>query len=161
MSDTTVDTSTATTTTEPPATETGDKPVAWYKSELEKVRKEAAGHRTSKNDAVEAAKTEVTDEWTAKFEKVEGEKDQLQVSYLKLMAALPQDQKESVVKFASLLQGDSAEALEAHAEEVRSLFGGNSPKPQPALDKTPSGQQVLALNSDGLEEALARAVGAI
>jgi hypothetical protein len=155
---TTVADTTATTT----AT-TGEKTSQWYEAELSKVRDEAAGHRVGKKEAVEAAKAEAATEWQAKLdeaakqhETTQSELAKAQLELAKVLAAVG-DQKDYVVKFASLLQGESVEEIDTHAETVRELFSGST-SPKPAVDKTPASKTV-ALNGDPIEDMLKNALG--
>lgn len=162
MSDTTT-TTTATTPDNSATPAPTGKTAEWYEAELTKVREEAAGHRVAKNQAVKDATESANADWQAKLEAAAAEHEttkselnKAQLELAKVLAAVG-DQKDHVVKIASLLQGETVEEIDAHAETVRELFAG-SHSPKPAVDKTPS-SKAIPLNGDPIEDALKNVLG--
>lgn len=133
---------------------------------LKEANDEAAATRVKKNEAVEAAKTEVTTEFEAKLTESntahEATKVKLATSsheYDKLVTAIeagvPTDK---VTAFASALQGSTPEELKAHAETLKTLFGVTASK-NSAVDPTAgAGNTALPLNGDPLLRALTNIV---
>ena len=142
------------TTPETPAVESVDQLPDFAKKMISDLRNEAAKHRTSKGEAVEAVKTEVTQGFEAKLaesnaahEATKGKLAVAETNLLKLKVAL--DGKfpvDKVLAVADLLKGNSLEELKAHAETLKSLFGSTG---EAAVDPTQGqgGAQVPA-NAD-------------
>lgn len=95
------------------------------------LRQEAAKHRTSKNDAVQAAKLEAQTEFEAKLaesntahEATKSELSKAQLAVEKLNAAIEAGVPVGKLKsFAARLQGTTPEELKADAAEAKKIFG--------------------------------------
>lgn len=101
------------------------------------LRQENAKHRTSKTEAVEAAKLEAQTDFETKLsestnahEATKGELGQTKLELAKLTAAInagvPVDK---LLTFASRLNGSTEEELKADAEEAKKLYGVTSDSP--------------------------------
>jgi len=143
------------------------------KTMISELRSEAAKHRTSKGEAVEAAKTEVQATLQAEFdaklaeavkatETVKAEASQYQTELTKLKTALgavDETVLDRATKFAGLLHGVTEDEIKAQAEEVKGLLGGDWGR-TPATDPSREGKPLALNDDDGLLGALKRAVGA-
>ncbi|CAM4098803.1 hypothetical protein NONI108955_08905 [Nocardia ninae] len=114
----------------------------WVKKELADVRAEAARYRIEKNDALNTALTAAQAAVAEQLNTANAEKqaaaDQAAAASIDLLrlrtalaAGVPGERAE---QFASLLQGSTAEELQAHAETVKTLLG--SPVSASATDPT-------------------------
>ena len=134
---------------------------------MQQLRGEAAKYRNEKKDAVEAARSEVTQQWESKLDEATNTSAKLQVDLhnaqtemTKVTTALslgvPSDK---VVQFASILQGGSEEEINASAESAKELFG-DFKKSMPAIDPTQGsgGGSEIPLNGDPILQALMKAV---
>lgn len=156
-------------TTDTQSTEQNDVLPDWARDKITKANNEAAKYRTEKNDAVEAAKAEVTETFTSKIEALEAqiaERDtdltgsRTEVERLKatIEAGIPHDKAFS---FAALLKGDDAEQLKSHADELKSLFTTEdaTPSKKPATDPSQGNTgNPLPLNGDPLLAAITKAI---
>lgn len=139
---------------------TGELP-EWAREQITKANNEAAKYRVEKNEAVEAAKKEVTDSFTEKIaeleaqieaEKLETNGSRTEVAKLKaaINAGITADKVET---FAGLLKGETEDELRSHAEELKSLFTTDEqPKSVKATDPS-QGQgasSATPLNGDKL-----------
>ena len=142
----------------------------FHEEYVKELRDEAAKPRTSKDDAVAAAKAEVETEWKSKYDElealkstVESEVDSSRLEVVKLKAALEAGiDSDKVVTFAGLLQGQNEDDLKSHADEVKTLFVTSEPAPagkQPATDPTQGSGNHKPLNGDPLLEDIKRIVG--
>ncbi|MGY2060516.1 hypothetical protein ACW9HQ_37110 [Nocardia gipuzkoensis] len=118
-----------------------DIPV-WVRKELADARSEAARYRIEKNEALTtamtAAQAAVADQLNSANAEKQSFADQAKTATTELLklhtaitAGVPTDK---VVSFASLLQGDTAEELAAHADSVKTLLG--TPVSPSATDPT-------------------------
>jgi hypothetical protein len=143
-------------TTETSTTDTAQvKTPEWYESELTKVRQEAASQRVKKQEAVKAKESEVTETFKAQLaesanalEAAKNEAAAASVQLAKLTVALeakiPSDK---VIAFSKALQGDTPDALKAHAEELKGLFGasgGSAVDPSQGLGSATGGADPAA-----------------
>ncbi|AFL46621.1 head scaffolding protein [Mycobacterium phage ICleared] len=152
-------------------TDTGQAPApeTFSREYVEELRRENARHRTSKNEAVEAAKAEVRKEYEAKL----AEKDtaytelqnqlgeawiELEKVYTSIDAKVPSDR---VRAFAAILQGSDKESISESAKSAKQLFGGMTGT-VPAVDPTQGsgGGKHTPLNGDPILDAIKKAVGA-
>ncbi|ASZ75447.1 head scaffolding protein [Mycobacterium phage Kimona] len=135
---------------------------------VEELRRENAKHRTSKNEAVQAARDEVKAEYEAKL----AEKDtaytelqnelgkawiELEKVYVALEAKVP---SEKVRAFAAILKGEDKESITESAESAKELFGGfdqNDPPYDPTQGS--GGGKPLPLNGDPIMAALKAKIG--
>lgn len=62
-------------------------------------------------------------------------------------------------EFHDLVQGDSPEALDASAQKVQSLIGASTEKKRSFVIPDEGGSPSLALNGDGIESSLKKALG--
>lgn len=142
----------------------------WARDQISQANAQAAKYRTEKNDAVEAAKAEVEQEWTSKFQQLEeqitGKDTELSAArteVVKLKAALEAGiDSDKVMTFASLLKGETEDELKSHAEEVKKLFAAPetpAPKNDPAHDPSQGSGNPLPLNGDPLLAAVTKIVG--
>ena len=136
----------------------------WARDQITEANAQAAKYRVEKNDAVEAAKSEVENEWKSKYEALEAqiadkdtEVNSSRTEVAKLKAALEAGiDSDKVVSFAALLQGSTEDELRSHADEVKSLFttsaapAGNPP----AQDPSQGSGNPLPLNGDPLLDAV-------
>ncbi|QFP95681.1 scaffolding protein [Mycobacterium phage AbbysRanger] len=165
--DTPVSTEGATPEGNPPAAPVA--PETFSREYVEELRRENAKARTSKNQAVEDAKSEVRKEYEAKL----AEKDtamaelqnqlgqawiELEKVYTAVDAKVPSDR---VRAFAEILKGEDPDAIKASAESAKQLFGGMTGT-VPAVDPTQGsgGGKHVPLNGDPILEAIKKAVGA-
>lgn len=165
------DDNTTPTPTPDPAPVAGQE--TFSKDYVQQLRNEAAKYRTEKNDAVEAAKAAVQQEWegkltetASKISELEGQLGAAGIELTKLRIALelgvPSDK---VLAFAEILKGDNEDAIKASATSAKELFGGFAAPPSndPAFDPTQGsgrGGGALPLNGDPILAALKKAVGA-
>lgn len=140
----------------------------WVQDELTEARNEAAKYRTQKNEAVEAAKAEVTESFSKRVEELEaalsakdgeaaGSRNEVERLKAALEAGIGADK---VLGFADLLKGENPEELRSHAEELKKLFtNGEVSKSTPAFDPS-QGQSSneLPLNGDPLLNSLKAAL---
>lgn len=135
---------------------------------VKSLREEAAAARVAKKDAVDAAIKEANDAHQAQlaardtaFTELQNELSQarleLEKLYVSIDSRVPSDK---VRAFASLLQGDDSEAIQASAKAAYELAGGFSTK-SPAFDPTQGfgGRETMPLNGDPILEAIKKAVG--
>lgn len=136
----------------------------WARDQITKANKEAAKYRTEKNEAVEAAKAEVTADFQKRVEELEAqiaakegevgstryEVDRLKVA---IQAGIDNDK---VISFAELLKGDTSEELVSHAEELKKLFTTEEQKKSSvkATDPSQGSGNSLPLNGDPLLNAI-------
>lgn len=136
---------------------------------VEELRRENAKHRTSKNDAVAAARDEVKAEYEAKlaekdtaYAELQNELGKAWIELEKLNVALEAKvPSEKVLAFAEILKGEDKDSLTESAKSVKALFGGFDTK-DPAFDPTQGsggGKQSLPLNGDKLMQALNAKLG--
>ncbi len=136
---------------------------------VQQLRQEAASHRTSKNEAVEAAKTAAAAEFEAKLAAKDLAytelQNQLGDAWIELEkfataveAKVPSDK---VLAFVKVLQGTDKESITESAKSSLELFGPFDAK-TPAFDPSQGlgGKPTLALNGDPILEAITRIVGA-
>lgn len=171
MSDNTTDTA-GTTETETQAV--SEKPMEAQPKLFDEVyvkslREEAAAARVAKKDAVDAAIKEANEAHQAElaardtaFTELQNELSQarleLEKLYVSIDSKVPSDK---VRAFASLLQGDDSEAIQASAKAAYELAGGFSTK-SPAFDPTQGfggRDTTMPLNGDPILEAIKKAVG--
>lgn len=165
MSDT--DNTPADTTPEAAAPEAA-APETFSKEYVQELRAEAARHRTAKNEAVEAVRTEMKTQYEAaladkdvKYLELQNQLGQawieLEKVYTAIEAKVP---SEKVRAFAAILQGDDPDTIKESAKTAADLFGGLDNK-GPAFDPTQGkGGTPLPLNGDPLLNALKKVVGA-
>jgi hypothetical protein len=143
-------------------------PETFSREYVEELRRENASHRTGKQAAIEAAKAEAK----AHYEAIIADKD---VSYTELQNELGRAwieleklqtslalkvPSERVQAFASFLQGEDKDSIEASAKAAYELAGGfktNSPAFDPSQGRGGGGEP-LPLNGDKLMGALVAAV---
>ncbi|QIS05925.1 hypothetical protein F5X71_29700 [Nocardia brasiliensis] len=114
----------------------------WVRKELADVRSEAARYRVEKNEALTAAMTAAQAAVAEQLNSANAEKQAFaeqantaNTELLRLRTALEAGvPAEKVVQFASLLQGSTAEELQAHADTVKTLLG--TPVSPSATDPT-------------------------
>lgn len=146
-------------TTQDPAV-TGELP-DWAREQIKKANNEAAKYRVEKNEAVEAAKKEVTDSFTSKIAELEAqiEAEKLDTAgarteVAKLKAAINAGiTAEKVETFAGLLKGETEDELRSHAEELKALFTTDEqPKSTRATDPSQGhgASSATPLNGDKL-----------
>lgn len=137
----------------------------WAREKLTKANNEAAKYRTEKNEAVEAAKAEVTASFTSKIEELEaqiaeakneGDKSRHEVDRLKVTieSGIAADK---ALSFADLLKGNNEDELRSHAEELKKLFTTVEEPKSTASATDPSqgqGGNHLPLNGDPLLDAI-------
>ena len=162
---------TDTTTESAPADAPEAHPAAetFSKEYVQELRNEAAKYRTQKNDAVEAAKSAVTQQFQGQL----AEKDvtitelqndlgaaQLELEKIRtaIEAKVP---SEKLLAFASILKGDDPDSIKQSAASAAELFGGLSSK-SPAFDPTQGAgsSKDLPLNGDPILNALRKMVDA-
>lgn len=169
------DTSTQTEETTPPE---GGNPLVnqsqadlpeWARQEISDANAEAARYRVEKNQAVEAGKAQVQEQYETKltqaFEDHQKTKDDLELAKVhitKLTAAINEGiPSEHIVDFAGLLQGVSEEEIGSHAKKVKEIFGkpiGNQPPTDPSQGRGNS--KTIPLNGDPILAAIKAAVRA-
>jgi hypothetical protein len=139
---------------------------------LDETRAEAAATRVKSKENVEAAKAELTAEFSAKLAEahkaLEDSKSALAAKALKVsqlqaaLNAVVPDRKEKVTDIANRLLGSTDEELQADADRVAKLYGVSAPDtapvpPAPPAATDPSqgkGNEALPLNGDKLLGAL-------
>lgn len=152
------------------ATEDNDVLPDWAREKLTKANNEAAKYRNEKNDAVEAAKAEVTESFQGKVQGLETQLseqgDEVSTSRLeveKLKATIEAGvTADKALSFAELLKGEDADELKSHAEELKGLFGSGEGETTPPRATDPSQGQSgdpVPLNGDPLLDAVTRIVG--
>lgn len=140
----------------------------WAREQITKANNQAAKYRTEKNEAVEAAKAEVTadfqkrvSELEAQIEEREGElgSSRHEVDRLKVAIQAGIDSSK-VISFSELLKGDSPEELVSHAEELKKLFTTDEQQKSSskATDPSQGSGNTLPLNGDPLLAAVSRLV---
>lgn len=104
----------------------------WARKQISEANAEAAKYRTERNNIEADTTAKLKAEFDAQLKTLSDEKsaitaerDTTALNYTKLGVALaagvPGD---TAVKFAGLLQGSNEDELKAHAEELKSMFGG-------------------------------------
>lgn len=142
----------------------GDLP-QWARDQITKANNEAAKYRTEKNDAVEAAKAELTESFQTKIQELEaqvaeksGEEAVARTEVEKLKAAIDAGIKsDKIVSFADLLKGDSPDELRSHADQLKELFSTDDQQKETknsATDPTQGQGSTLPLNGDPLLKAV-------
>lgn len=143
----------------------------WARDQITKANNEAAKYRTEKNEAVEAAKARVAEEFNGKFAELEAQLNEAKqgessarLEVLKLKAAINAGiASDKAVQFADLLKGENEEELVSHAEQLKGLFT-TAEKPEPTKDRAtdPSQGQGVSpatpLNGDKLLNDLLRVI---
>lgn len=164
----TPDTPAPTTTPETPAPPAGD---TFSREYVEKLRSEAADHRTKAKTAAEEARAAADVEWQAKIQEhinkttsLETELSAAGTELTKLKIALGLEVPSSkVLAFAATLQGSSEEELKASAESNYTLFSGGALKkfdlPTDVTQGRGGDNKNIPLNGDPIMAALAKAVG--
>lgn len=137
----------------------------WARDQITEANNQAAKYRTEKNEAIEAAKSEVTKSFESKIEELEAkiqesaatgdtarhEVDRLKVTIQSGISA------DKALSFADLLKGENEDELRSHADELKKLFtteeaGGKTP---PATDPSQGNHgQTKPLNGDPLLDAV-------
>lgn len=140
----------------------------WARDEITKANNQAAKYRTEKNDAVEAAKKEVSDSFSEKISELEaqieqekGEAGSARTEVDRIKAALGVGIEQSkVLSFAELLKGDTPDELASHAEELKGLFTteDSQKSTRKATDPSQGTGNTTPLNGDPLLNALMSAV---
>jgi hypothetical protein len=160
-----------TTTAETPAAapEAHPAPETFSKEYVQELRNEAAKYRTQKNEAIEATKAALSQQFQGQLAEkdvyITELKNELSATQLELEkirtaleAKVPSDK---VLAFASILQGSDPDAIKASAASATELFGGlisTSPAYDPTQGSGNSGH--MPLNGDPLLNALKRIVDA-
>lgn len=141
----------------------------WAREQISKANNQAAKYRTEKNEAVEAAKDEVTKSFESKIEDLEskiaeaeseGATSRHEVDRLKVTIEAGID-SEKALDFADLLKGDNKDDLRSHAEDLKKLFSNEEPAPkkQDATDPSQGNHGTpKPLNGDPLLNAVTRMV---
>lgn len=155
------------------AQEVTDKPMEaqpklFDEAYVKSLREEAAAARVAKKDAVDAAVKAANDAYQAElaskdtaYTELQNELAQARIEleklYISIDAGVPSDK---VRQFASLIQGNDTEAIQASAKAAYELAGGFSSK-SPAFDPTQGfgGRDPLPLNGDPILNAIKAAVG--
>jgi hypothetical protein len=114
---------------------------------------EKAAARLAELDEAQKSETQKLQEKLAEFEgrAATAERDRARLSVL-AKHLIPEE-------FHDLVQGDSAEALEASALKVQSLIGAGADKKRSFVIPDEGGSPSLALNGDGIESSLKKALG--
>lgn len=135
---------------------------------VEKLRDEAASHRTKAKTAADEARAEVIKEYEGKLATKDTEFSELRASHaeaalelLKLKKVLEAEVPTAdILEVAALVQGSDDETVSASVQRVKALLS-KAPAHVPATDSTQgSGNGHMPLNGDAVVNALARAVGA-
>ncbi|AZS11985.1 scaffolding protein [Mycobacterium phage Zetzy] len=160
---------TPTTTETQNAADQGQEPKVetFSRDYVEELRRENAGLRVSKKEAVEAAKAEVIREYEAKAAEKDTTITELQTSLsdrdlelLKIKAVLGAEvPTEDVLDVVSLIQGTDEDSVSESVKRVKALLG-KAPAKSPAFDPTQGSGSHIPLNGNPLLDALKRAVGA-
>lgn len=139
----------------------------WARKKITEANNEAARYRTEKNTIEAETTAKLKAEFDAQFKALSDEKsailaerDANALNYNKLSVALAAGVPgETAVKFAGLLQGSNDEELKAHAEELKSMFGG--PVKVPAIDPSHGarGDGSVGNSTDEAWSALMKSVG--
>lgn len=143
----------------------GLEPKVYSEDYVKQLRQEAAKYRTEKNDAINAAKAEITASFESQiaekntaFSDLEGQLGAAGVELTKLRTALQlQVPSDKVLAFAELLKGNTPEEIQQSAASAKELFGGFK---TPATDPTQGTGGAVPLNGDPILAALKKAVGA-
>lgn len=146
---------------------TGLEPKVYSEDYVKQLRQEAAKYRTEKNDAINAAKAEITASFETQlaekntaFSELEGQLGAAGVELTKLRTALAlQVPSDKVLAFAELLKGSTEEEIQQSAASAKELFGGFKSPPIDPTQGTGGGGHI-PLNGDPILAALKRAVGA-
>ncbi|ERB55492.1 hypothetical protein N806_31220 [Rhodococcus sp. P27] len=146
-------------------TQTVDSLPEWAREKLTKANNEAAKYRTEKNDAVNAAKAAVTQEFETKLAEAQAKHDELtgklsarELELIKLRTALDLDiPSKAADKFASLLQGTNEDEIKSAAQDAKALFGSLVSNDRPT-DPTQGSGNHMPLNGDPILNAIKRAV---
>lgn len=150
------------------APEAHPAPETFSKEYVQELRNEAAKYRTQKNEAIEATKAALTQQFQGQIaekdvaltelkNELENTKLELEKVRIAIEAKVPSDK---VLAFARFLQGSDPDAIKASAASATELFGGFDSK-SPAYDPTQgSGSNTLPLNGDPLLNMLKKVVGA-
>jgi len=104
----------------------------WARKQISEANAEAAKYRNERNTIEADTTAKLKAEFDAQLKTLSDEKsaitaerDTTALSYTKLGVALAAGVPgETAVKFAGLLQGSNEDELKAHAEELKSMFGG-------------------------------------
>lgn len=123
---------------------------------VKKLRDEAAGYRVKLKEFEDSQKTEAQrlqdqlTELSDRAQKAERERSRLTVLAGSQIPA----------EYHDLVQGDDAESLEASAGKVRALLESKVPADRASfVIPDEGGSPALALNGDGIESALKKALG--
>lgn len=135
---------------------------------VQNLRQEAAKHRNAKNEAVEAAKAAVAEEWQGKLTERDTEISELRSESLgkdatlaKLNAAITaRVPVEHIFDVAELAKGSTEEEITESVNKIVGLSGGFTKTDRPTDPTQGSGGKPPALNSDKLLSSLKAAVGA-
>lgn len=104
----------------------------WARKQISEANAEAAKYRTERNNIEAETTAKLKAEFDAQLKTLSDEKsaitaerDTTALNYTKLGVALAAGVPgETAVKFADLLKGSNEDELKAHAEELKSMFGG-------------------------------------
>lgn len=143
-------------TTQPDAeaTETPENAKSFDEAYVKKLREEAAGYRTKLKEFEDRDKTD--------FEKLQ---ERATLAEQELEKARREQSRLSVAtkhgipaEHLDLLHGDTEETLEAQAQKIATLIAANN-QPSRVVVGEQGEPAPLALNGDGIEDALKRALG--
>lgn len=142
------------------------KPETFSLDYVQGLRQEAAKYRTEKNDAVAAAKAELTAQFDstiaakdAEFEELRQTVSARELELIKLRtilnAGIP---SEDVLEVSTLVQGNTEDEISDSVNRVKSLIGKNPPAGRP-VDPSQGSGNTIPLNGDPLLESLKKIVG--
>lgn len=135
-------------------TETTENVKTFDEAYVKKLREEAAGYRTKLKEFEDRDKTELEKlQERATLAEQELEKARREQSRLSVATrhGIP-------AEHLDLLHGDTEEALEAQAQKIATLIAANN-QPSRVVVGEQGEPAPLALNGDGIEDALKRALG--
>lgn len=142
----------------------------WARDQITKANKEAARYRVERNEAVEAAKKEVSQQYESRVAELEAklrdeqgfsadarrDVERLRVT---IQAGIDSDK---ALAFSGLLQGENEDELRSHADELKRLFSvepaGDSSKGAAVDPSQGSSGSPMPLNGDPLLEQVMRVV---
>ena len=149
-----------------PVAQAASSPETFSLDYVQGLRQEAAKYRTEKNDAVAAAKAELSANYDralaerdTQFEELNQTVSARELELIKLRAILSANiPSEDVLEVATLVQGEDEESISESVNRVKSLIGKNPPRDRPVDPSQGSGNSI-PLNGDPLLESLKRIVG--
>lgn len=161
------DTTTTPATPAAPAPEATTQQETFSRDYVERLRDEAASHRTKAKTAADEARAEVVKEYEGKlaekdtaYSEIESAFGEAYTELLKLKAILREEiPAEDVLEVLELVQGNDADTIEASVKRVKSLLG-KSPAKDRAVDPSQGKGNPIPLNGDKVTNMLKAAVGA-